>query len=167
MEIPLKILTIVICLIFLTGCQTTVAEYNSPASFTNESNSVEVWVNDDGLNSAVFLNINGKESWQRKSLQGSAKSVLLPMGKNDLKIRLLYQEFMEIIVENELKIQYSFDPQFKYILVSSYDKNKKLFSYHFEAIDKNAICTYGPTDFKRIITGKLTCKHKGKVYKFT
>jgi hypothetical protein len=44
-------------------------------------------MNDDGLNSAVFLNINGQKSWQRKSLQGFAKSVILPAGASKLKIR--------------------------------------------------------------------------------
>jgi hypothetical protein len=167
MESPLKIFTLVTCLLFLFGCQTTVAEYNVPKSFTSEINKIEVWMNDDGLNSAVFLSINDQDSWQRKSLQGSAKSVFLAKGPNKLTVRLLYQEFMKIMVENELNIQHSFDPQFKYVFVPSYNKSTKSFSYRFEQIDKNAICVYGSTNFKRIITGKLTCKFDGKVYKFT
>ena len=166
-EVPLRFLAIAIFVLFLVGCQTTVVEYNSPKSFTNAPNAVEVWMNDDGVNSAVLLNVNGEESWQRKSMQGSAMSVLLPSGKNDLSIRMVYQEFMEFPADQVLNIEFALDPKFKYVFVSKYDKNKKSFSYRFEKIDKEAKCTYGPTNMKRIITGELTCSKSGSVYKFT
>lgn len=166
-EVPLRFLAIANFVLFLVGCQTTVVEYNSPKSFTNAPNAVEVWMNDDGVNSAVLLNVNGEESWQRKSMQGSAMSVLLPSGKNDLLIRMVYQAFMEFPVDQVLNIEFALDPKFKYVFVSKYDKNKKSFSYRFEKIDKEAKCTYGPTNMKRIITGELTCSKSGSVYKFT
>jgi hypothetical protein len=73
---------------------------------------------------------------------------------------------MGIIAENELNIQHDFESKLKYVFISNYNENTKLFSYHFEPIDKNATCTYGSTNFKRIIAGKLTCTIKGKVYNF-
>ncbi|MGJ8679706.1 hypothetical protein [Paraglaciecola sp.] len=166
-EASLKFFSIFAILFLLVGCQTTVAEYNSPKAFSNEPNSVEVWMNDDSLNSAVLLNINGQEAWQRKSMQGAAMSVLLLKGENNLVIRMLYQEFMEFPVEKVLTINQTLDSQFKYVFVSKYDKDKKVFSYRFEKIDKNSVCKYGPTNLKRIITGSLSCSIKGKAYKFT
>jgi hypothetical protein len=165
--ISLKFLAIGSIMLFLVSCQTTVVEYNSPKSFTNELDAVELWMNDDGVNSAVMLQVNGQESWQGKSMQGAAMSVLLPSGNNDLSIRMVHQEFMELPSDQVLNINIELDPQFKYVFVSKYDKNKKSFSYCFEKIGQEALCKYGPTNMKRIITGKLSCTKSGSAYKFT
>ena len=152
---------------FLSGCQTTVEEYNSPRSFSNEGKFVEVWMNDDGLNNAIFLTINSQKAWQRKSLQGGAMSVLLPEGENSLSIRMVYTELMEFPVDKEINLKLEFSSEFKYVFISKYDEKTDVFTQRFEQIDKNAKCEYGPTNFKRIITGKLICKLNGQVYKFT
>ena len=163
----MKYFTLVLIVIFLSACQTTVEEYNSPKSFTNEGEFVEVWMNDDGLNNAIFLSINNQKAWQRKSLQGGAMSVLLPEGENSLTIRMVYTEFMEFPLDKEINLKPEFSSEFKYVFVSKYDEKTKVFSHRFEKIDKSAKCKYGPTNFKRIITGKLICSLNGQVYKFT
>jgi hypothetical protein len=151
----------------LSACQTTVEEYNSPKSFSNGDKFVEVWMNDDGLNNAIFLSINTQKAWQRKSLQGGAMSVLLPEGENSLIIRMVYTKFMEFPLDKEISLKPEFSTKFKYVFVSKYDEKTKVFSHRFEKIDKSAKCEYGPTNYKRIITGKLTCTLNGQAYKFT
>ncbi len=163
----MKLLNLIFLIFILSGCQTTVQEYNSPKSFANSENSVEVWMNDDGLNNAIFLTINGVKAWQRKALQGGAMSVTLPEGSNSLDIRMVYTEFMEFPEEKEINIQAEFSSKYKYVFVSKYNKESKTFTYRFEKVNKDAKCKYGPTNFKRIITGQLICSYNGKEYKFT
>jgi hypothetical protein len=158
---------LILIVLFLSACKTTVEEYNSPKSFSNGDKSVEVWMNDDGLNNAIFLSINTQVAWQRKSLQGGAMSVFLPEGENSFVIRMLYTEFMEFPVDKEISLKSEFSPEFKYVFVSKYDEKTKVFLYRFEKIDKNSKCKFEPTNFKRIITGKLICTLNGQVYKFT
>ncbi|GAA0855231.1 hypothetical protein [Aliiglaciecola litoralis] len=164
--ILLKFLNMPLFVLLLAGCQTTVADYNSPQIYTNDSDAVEMWMNDDGVNSAVVLKLNGQEAWQRKPMQGAAMSVVLPSGSNDISIRMIYQEFMEFPLEQVVNIKVELAPQFKYIFVSNYDEHEKSFTYRLEKIAREAECKYGPTNFKRIVTGKLSCRHSGSVYSF-
>lgn len=162
----MKLLNLLFFTLLLSGCQTTVQEYNSPRSFSDSANSVEVWMNDDGLNNAIFLSINGTKAWQREALQGGAMSVLLPEGQSSLYIRMVYADFMEFPIEQEINIQEEFSTKFKYVFVAKYNREAKNFSHRFERIHKDAKCEYGFASLKRPITGKLICSYEGREFNF-